>query len=142
MSIRGKLGRRAGALSIVGALALAGATVGATSAEAATHTGSWHLEAGSYAVMNTSSITTNSSGKVSSCVSITKLGGAGAEMSFELMTGNHVIWHSGDHEGLGRTCSPIKKPGKNKKVYDHIIVFNQGSGGAVQLWGKYTLNNY
>jgi hypothetical protein len=142
VSTRGKLGRRAGALTLAGTLALVGATVGATAANASTYRHSWYLEAGSNAIMNTHSVTTNSSGKISSCVSVTKIGATGGVWSFQLTWRGQVLWHSGDHEGTGRICSPVKKPGRGKNIYDHIIVINTGPNPAVQDWGNYTLDNY
>lgn len=137
---------RAGILSAVGALALAGSLSQAAVANAATYHGKWKLTAVLTATTNTASHTTNSTHEASSCVTVTSLGGVGGEWSYELIWydggKNKVLWHSGDFEGKATVCSPIKKPGGNDKVYDHIILFNAGADIEVQASGTYSINTH
>jgi hypothetical protein len=128
----------------LGALMLAGSVLTAGVANAATYSGKWSLTAFIEAVHNTASYKTNSTHKVSSCVSVTSTGGVGGVWSFQLtwVDGgkNKVLWHSGDMEGKARVCSPVEKPGANDRIYDHIILINAGAGVAVQDSGTYTFN--
>jgi hypothetical protein len=133
-------------LSGLGALVLAGSALQAGVANASTISGSWSLTAVLEATHNTASITTNSTHEVSGCVSVTSTAGVGGVWSFELIWydggQNKVLWHSGDHEGNARVCSPIEKPGGNDKVYDHIILINDGNGLEVTDSGAWSLDNY
>jgi hypothetical protein len=137
---------RVGILSAVGALALAGSLSQAGVANAATFSGKWSLTAALDATTNTASHATNSTGEVSSCVSVTSLGGVGGVWSFQLIWydggKNKVLWHSGDTEGKATVCSPAKKPGKNDKIYDHIILINAGADPEVMDSGTYSINTH
>jgi hypothetical protein len=130
----------------VGALMIAGSVLSAGVANAATFSGKWSITAFIDGIHNTRTYTTNSTRKVSTCVSVTKLGGVGGVWSYELVWvdggKNKVLWHSGDFEGKARVCSPVKKPGRNDRVYDHIILINAGSGVAVTDSGTYSFNTY
>ncbi len=137
---------RVGILSAVGTLALVGSLSQAGIANAATFSGNWKVTAVLSGTTNTASHTTNSTGEVSSCVTVKSLGGIGGEWSYELIWfdggKNKVLWHSGDFEGKATVCSPIKKPGKNDKVYDHIILINAGADPEVQDSGTYSINTH
>lgn len=145
MTVRGKLGKGAVILSAVAALGL-GTASQAGAAEAATYSGHWSVTAVIDGYTNTRSYVTNSTGKVSSCVTVTATGGVGGIWSFELVwydSGkNRILWHSGDSEGHGRVCSPVKKPGRHDAVYDHIVLINAGAGLEVQDSGPYSFNTY
>jgi hypothetical protein len=134
------------AAAAVGSAALAAMLVAPSAANAATYSGSWSLTAYIDAAHNTASYTTNSTHEVSSCVSVTSLAGVGGVWTFELVWydggKNVVLWISGDNEGKARVCSPVKKPGGNDKVYDHIILINAGAGIAVTDGGAYSFNTY
>lgn len=133
-------------LSGLGALMLAGSVLQAGVANAATYSGKWSLTAALEATHNTASYKTNSTHKVSSCVSVTSTGGVGGEWSFQLIWydggKDKILWHSGDHEGNARVCSAVEKPGGNDKVYDHIILINAGADPEVQASGTYSFNTY
>jgi hypothetical protein len=133
-------------LSGLGALVLAGSVLQAGVANAATHSGTWSITAAIDATHNTPSYTTNSTHKVSTCVSVTGTAGVGGVWSFELIWvdggNNKVLWHSGDFEGKARVCSPVEKPGGNDNIYDHIILINDGSGLEVQDSGTYSIDTY
>lgn len=133
-------------LSGFGALVLAGSVLQAGVANAATHSGRWSITAAISGTHNTPSFKTNSTHKVSSCVSVTSLGGVGGVWSFQLIWfdggKNKVLWHSGDFEGKARVCSPVERPGGNDKIYDHMILFNDGSGIEVQDSGTYSIDTY
>jgi len=137
---------RVGILSAVGALALAGSLSQAAIANAATYSGRWSLTAVLSATTNTASHTTNSTHEVSTCVTVTSTGGVGGEWSYELIWfdggKNKVLYHSRDFEGNSTHCSPIKKPGGNDKVYDHIILINAGADIEVQAAGTYSINTH
>jgi hypothetical protein len=130
----------------LGAMLLAGSVLQAGVANAATFSGRWSMTAFLYAVHNTASYKTNSTRKVSSCVTVTKLGGVGGVWNFQLtwVDGgkDKVLWHSGDFEGKARVCSPVEKPGRNARVYDHIVLLNDGAGVAVTDSGTYSFNTY
>ena len=132
--------------SVIGMLALAGSVLQAAVANAATYSGNWSITTFIEGTHNTASYKTNSTHKVSSCVSVTSYQGSGGVWSFELIWydggKNKVLWHSGDYQGNARVCSPVKKPGGNNKVYDHIILINSGAGVAVTDSGKYSFNTY
>jgi hypothetical protein len=137
---------RVGVLSAVGALALAGALGQAAVANAATFSGKWSVSAVLDGTTNTASHATNSTGEVSSCVTVTSLEGVGGVWSYELIWfdggKNKVLWHSGDFEGKATVCSPTKKPGRNDKVYDHIILENAGADPLVKDSGTYSINTH
>jgi hypothetical protein len=138
--------KRLAILSGIGALAVAGSVVQPSIANAATFSGKWSITAVISGTHNTAKYTTNSTHKVSTCVSVTSTKGTGGVWSYQLIWydggKNKVLWHSGDHEGTGRICSPVKKPGGNDKVYDHIIVEDGGNGVEVTDSGTYTFNTY
>jgi hypothetical protein len=133
-------------LSGLGALMLAGSLLQTGVANAATFSGKWSITAVLSGTHNTASYKTNSTHKVSSCVSVTHTGGVGGEWSFQLIWydggKDKVLWHSGDHEGNARVCSAVEKPGGNDKIYDHIILINAGADPEVQASGTYSVNTY
>lgn len=133
-------------VSGIGALAVTGSVFLSSVANAATYSGNWSISAVLSGTHNTPEYTTNSTHKVSTCVSVTKLGGTGGIWSYQLIWydggNNKVLWHTGDHEGTGRVCSPVETPGGNDKVYDHIIVEDAGDGVEVTDSGTYSVNTY
>ena len=145
MTVRGKLGKGAVILSAVAALGL-GTASQAGAAEATTYSGHWSVTAVIANYTNTRSYVTNITHKISSCVSVTATAGVGGVWSFELIWydngKNKVLWHSGEFEGHGRVCSPVKKPGRHDAVYDRIILQNAGAGLEVQDSGPYSFNTY
>ena len=133
-------------MPVICALVFAGAMLQTGVANAAIFSGNWSITTALSGTHNTPSYKTNSTHKISSCVSVTSFAGTGGVWSFELIWydggKNKVLWHSGDFEGKARVCSPIKKPGGNDTIYDHIILFNAGAGIEVTDSGKYTFNTY
>jgi hypothetical protein len=133
-------------VSGIGALAVAGSAFQPAIANAATYSGKWSITAVISGTHNTAKYTTNSTHKVSTCVSVTSTQGIGGIWSYQLIWydggKNKVLWHSGDHEGNARVCSPVEKPGGNDKVYDHIILEDAGNGVEVGASGNYTFNTY
>jgi hypothetical protein len=133
-------------LSGLGVLVLAGSVLQGGVANAATYSGRWSITAVISGAHNTPSYKTNSTHKISSCVAVTSTSGVGGVWSYELIWydggKNKVLWHSGDFEGKTRVCSPVKKPGGNDKIYDRIILINDGSGLEVQDSGTYSFNTY
>jgi hypothetical protein len=130
----------------LGALMVAGALLQAGVANAATYSGKWSITTPIGSTHNTPSYTTNSTHKVSTCVSVTSYAGAGGVWSYELVWydggKNKVLYHSGDYQGKATVCSPVERPGGNDKVYDHIILFNDGAGVEVTDSGNYSFNTY
>jgi hypothetical protein len=137
---------RVGILSAVGAVALTGALAQTAVANAATFQGRWSVTAVLDGVTNTASHTTNSTGEVSSCVRVTSLEGVGGVWSYQLIWfdggRNKVLWHSGEFEGKATICSPVRKPGRNDRVYDHIILQNAGADPLVKDSGTYSINTH
>ena len=133
-------------LPVICALVPAGTMLQAGVANAATFSGNWSITAAISGTHNTASYTTNSTHKISSCVSVTSYAGTGGVWSFELVWydggKDKVLWHSGDHEGKAKVCSPVEKPGGNDKVYDHIILVDAGAGVEVTDSGTYSFNTY
>ena len=133
-------------VSGIGVLAVAGSVFQPSIANAATYSGKWKISAALGGTYNTPMHATNSTHKVSTCVSVTSTQGIGGSWTFQLTWydggKNKVLWHTGDHEGTGRVCSPVEKPGGNDKVYTHIILQNDGSGLEVVDSGTYSINTY
>jgi hypothetical protein len=133
-------------VSGLSALALAGSVVQARVADAATYSGPWSAVVVAEKAVDTPMYKTNSAHKVSTCVKVTNLhSSAAAKWSYELIWydggKNKVLYHSPDHLGLGRDCSPVRKLGGNNKVYDKIILFNSSIGELVNS-GTYFFNTY
>lgn len=142
MKTRGRLA----VVSALGVLMIAGSLLQATAASAATYTGRWNITAGSGARdFHTRTETTNRSHKISACVQVTRSEGGNWDYSYQLVWAdggqNKVIWHSGDHSGTLRSCSPVISLGGNDKVYIHIILFPMG-GGESQAWGNWSIDTH